>query len=251
MLPADAALGGLQMLDNQSVNARTAERFAIRNLEHVYAVVERGDAEHVANLLAEPLDISEGGIKLRLDVPLNFEESIRLILGCVEGPFRMTVSSRVAWLRQDNYGPWLVGCQFVPKLQRDVLEEMFSSGIIERRQFTRRPIQGRALAKWQLEPDLFGVQLIDISESGFCIRSSRPGQVGQRIRLSLEPANGTSTVQAKAQWCMKVDDCFLVGCAFVDHDGWVSLSEALYGTEAHLPSLGPDVGSSQANRIAL
>ena len=209
------------------MNTHRAERFEVRNLDHLYAVVERVNGCDASAMLAVPLDISETGVKLRLELPLNFQECIKLILGSVEGPLRMNVSCHVAWLRLEWNGSWLVGCQFVPQLPSEVMDEMFSNGIIERRRFYRQPVQAQAVAKWQLQRESFGVRLTDISEAGFCIRCVRPAEVGQRIRIALEADNGAINVQGRVQWCTSVGAEFATGCEFLDRTSCMALRDAL------------------------
>jgi hypothetical protein len=133
----------------------------------------------------------------------------------------------VVWLRQDAADSWRVGCEFVPKLPLEVMDELFNS-VIERRLSARRAVLRDAFAKWELQPDLFGVRLVNVSQGGFCIESRQPGQVGQRIWLSLHPEeDGTAKVLGSVRWCTSLDDGFLIGCAFLDLSSYVTLGAAL------------------------
>jgi hypothetical protein len=222
------------MDESQADFTPRAERFAVKNLDATYAMVERiDDHGETTNLLAEPLDISQGGVKLRLDAPLNFEETIRLVLGCVEGPLRLTLTCRVAWLRTEWDGLWLVGCQFIPQLPTEVLEQMFSSGWVERRRFHRCAANGTATARWQLSPDQFKVDLIDVSQGGFCIRCRQAGCQADRIQLCLDTIDGPVTVQARAKWRFNLDEqSQLIGCEFQGRNDYVCLNRALESAEA-------------------
>jgi hypothetical protein len=212
------------------------ERYPVRNLEKVYAIIEREAGRDPAVLSAEPQDVSEGGIKLRVSAPPAFEEPIRLRLGSEDGRLDLTISGRVSWLRQEQDDTWSVGCNFVPQLPADALEQMFTTGLIERRRFRRDSVSGRAVAKWELLPGAFGVRAVDISEAGFCILCPKPGETGQRMLLSHGTGDATITLQAKAQWCAKLERVYLVGCAFVDHQGYLRLKEALGRSAPQLPS---------------
>jgi hypothetical protein len=66
------------MLDTDQLNARGSERFFIRQLDDVVATIEREIDGDAVWLKCEPVDISEGGIRLRVESPLEFEESIKL-----------------------------------------------------------------------------------------------------------------------------------------------------------------------------
>jgi hypothetical protein len=113
---------------------------------------------------------------------------------------------------------------------------MFTSGVLERRRFRRDAVSGRAIAKWETLPGAFGVRTVDISEAGFCILCPKPGQTGQRMLLSHGTGDATITLQAKAQWCAKLERVYLVGCAFLDHQGYLSLKEALGRSGTALPT---------------
>jgi hypothetical protein len=211
-------------------------RYPVRNLDQTFAVIEREAGREPQTLTAEPMDVSEGGIKLRVSTALAFEEPIQLQLGSHDGRLDLTLSCRVSWLRQEDDGAWYLGCNFTPQLPPDALEAMFATGMIERRRFRRDSVSGKAVAKWELLPGAFGVRAVDISEAGFCILCPKPGQTGQRMLLSHGTGDSTITLQAKAQWCAKLERVYLVGCAFVDHQGYLSLKEAL---ERSGPQMGP------------
>jgi hypothetical protein len=224
------------MHTEQTTHLPRAERFAVRNPDDLYASIERTDGAERIVIVAEPLDISDGGIKLRVGEPVSFEEQVTLVLGCAEGPMRLTLSCRVAWLRAEWDETWLVGCQFIPKLPAGVLQSLFSSGSVERRQFARCAVNGTAVAKWELQPESFDVEFIDISQGGFCLRCRQAGQTGQRMRLCVDTPQGQGTVQATARWCLAVEDgSMLVGCEFLERADYITLNKVLESTGETTP----------------
>jgi hypothetical protein len=224
------------MRDDRKPKPR-AERFPVKRLEGIEATVEREDSRGPTVFSAQPLDISEGGIKLRVPVALAFEEPIGLKLSGCDGKLDLILSCRVTWLRRESDSSWQIGCNFVPELPSDALQRMFATGLIERRRFRRDVVSGRAIAKWELLPGAFSVRTVDISEAGFCILSPKPGQTGQRMLLSHGTGDSTITLQAKAQWCAKLERVYLVGCAFLDHQGYLSLKEALGRATPQIPAM--------------
>jgi hypothetical protein len=208
------------------------DRYYVKNLDKIYATIGRQSGDDLATFSAEPIDISERGMKLRVDVPFQFEESITVILGSSEGQLRLALSGRVTWLRQERDDSWLLGCQFTPKLPPDALEEMFSKGMIERRRSPRYPVSGQGVGQWELQPESFNIWLVDISQGGFCFCCAEPAPIGQRVRLSIGTPQQTITLQAKAQWCAAIDNAFLVGCEFLDHQSYHKLKTALVSAEA-------------------
>jgi len=212
------------------------QRFSVKELNCIRATIGRQIGDDLATVAAEPVDISERGMKLRVNVPFRFEESITLILGTVEGRLRLALTGRVTWLRKQRDDSWLLGCQFVPKVPPDALEQMFSSGVLERRQFPRYAVSGQGSGKWELQAESFNIWLVDISEGGFCICCEEPGPIGQRIRLSIDLPQGTMTLHAKVQWCAALDGAFLVGCAFLDHQSYIELKSALKCVSADAPT---------------
>jgi hypothetical protein len=204
-----------------------AQRFKVRDLDSIYANIEREPGRDPVSLEAEPLDISEGGTKLRVGAPVSFEEPFTLVVGCVEGPLRLTLSCRVAWLREEWEHCWLIGCQFIPALPPQAMEEMFCNGVIERREFPRYPVSGEVMVQWELQAESFFAEPIDISEAGFCMRCPQAAQVGQRMRITAGAEQSRATVQAKTQWCMELERSFLVGCSFLERSGFTRLRRAL------------------------
>ena len=77
-----------------------------------------------------------------------------------------------------------------------------------------------------MQPEPFGVVLLNVSEGGFCIYSPQPGQVGQRVSLKLGMEEGVG-VLGNVRWCAALDDGFLIGCAFLDHASYISVRTAL------------------------
>jgi len=203
-----------------------APRFRVRNIETIYAHIEREPGREPVALEAEPIDISEGGCKLRVDTALSFEEPFTLVIGSMEGPLRLTLSCRVRWLREECEGIWVMGCQFHPNLPHEAMEEMFRGGLIERRQFPRFRVTGEATVQWELQSQPFAATPLDLSEAGFCIRCPQGTQVGQRLRLTYGSGEATGTLQAKAEWSLELEEATLIGCSFVDTASYAGLRKA-------------------------
>jgi len=213
------------MREGRSKVQRQDDRFPIDKFAGLQVTIGRNGGEELVS--AEPVDISERGMKLRVNTPFKFEESITVLVGQNEGQLRMAHSGRVSWLRQESADTWLLGCQFEPKLPPHALEEMFSTGVLERRRFPRYPVGGQGVAHWELQAERFTVWLVDISEGGFCMCCQEPGQIGQRMRINLDSPTGPLSIQGKAQWCAPLDNAFLIGLAFLDPLGFVTLRSAL------------------------
>src|SRR5688572_24734448 len=114
MLPIGGNRGTSTMREGRSKVQRRDDRFPIDKFAGLQVTIGRNGGEELVS--AEPVDISERGMKLRVNTPFKFEESITVLVGQNEGQLRMAHSGRVSWLRQDSADSWLLGCQFEPKL---------------------------------------------------------------------------------------------------------------------------------------
>lgn len=144
-------------------------------------------------------------------------------------------------MRQYAIGKWAVGLNIVPSLPRDAFDHLFTSKMIDRRRSPRRCVCRQAVGQWQLDAARFPVELTDFSATGFCLSGPISAMQGRRMALHMECAEtGKSTIRGKVQWSMKTADGHLVGCTFIDDDGYARMKSET------IPNCGTDRSSSNA-----
>jgi hypothetical protein len=68
--------------------------------------------------------------------------------------------------------------------------------------------------------------VLDLSPGGFCLLSQDPGDPGERVLLEREGEDAPQTlVTAKVRWQASTDEGYVVGCEFLDKDGYAALLE--------------------------
>ena len=92
--------------------------------------------------------------------------------------------------------------------------------LLDRRNSARHSVTGEAQALWELSEDSVPVQLLNLSEDGFCLVSDRPTQVGLRLRLTLSGDDGDSLyeIRSRAKWQQGFENGYLIGCDLALHD---------------------------------
>ena len=127
------------------------------------------------------------------------------------------VDGRVCWVSVATDGRYLVGCTFRPHLPIELIQEMAAAGLVDRRHEQRDPISVQCRAQWELQKDEIGVELVNLSRGGCCLRSEIAGVIGQGVRLTISDEEGRPTsLQVTSQWQVETQHGFIVGCQFVD-----------------------------------
>jgi hypothetical protein len=234
-----AVEGEPRMVDRDAF-LEQAEQLWFQSLEQeTSAWIERTGTDGKTLFPARPLGMSECGIMLRLDAPVDLDEQIDLMLGHLNGPLRLTLTCRVARLRREWDDSWIAACKFIPELPLAVMNLILSKGLANRRQSPRCAVTGSGTAKWQSQPEQFDVEFIDISQGGCCIRCRQAGQTGQEIEFTVESQGCPVTVQATARWCMGMEDgSLIVGCEFLGRADYLNLNAALENNDAETESAG-------------
>ena len=217
-----------------------AERLWLEGAEHeTCAWIERTGTNGRVLYPAEPLGVSECGIMLRLDSPVELDEQLSLILGRFNSPLRLTLSCRVARLRCERNDRWIAACQFIPELPPEAVNLILAEGLANRRQSPRCAVSGSGIARWHSTSDCFDVEFIDLSVGGCCIRCRQPGRLGEQIDFTVEVQGGAVMVQAIARWSAEIEDGWrLVGCEFLGDSDFLNLNAALEGGDLQLESAG-------------
>jgi hypothetical protein len=163
------------------------------------------------------LNISQGVAKIVGPVSLECSQAIELRLQVAELDMELRATANVKRTCLTKDGQWHIGCVIEPRIHEEVLSELASKGYLERRREQRVPISIEATAQWEMDTETVKVRFDNFSSSGFCFTAPKKGQVGQRVRISLEEGQ-EGAITARAVWHMKQDNGYLVGCELLDPD---------------------------------
>ena len=205
--------------------ARREPRFDFRKNAVVQISMQTAEGQLTAVAQGHLCDISRGGAKLIVDEPVALQSSVVMRLSNTELHLDLEITGEVCWMVPAPDEGFAIGCTFVPDLPGEILEKLFSTGLLERRIFRRRALKVSAVAKWELEATATDAFLWDLSEGGFCVLSPLARKPGRRLLLTVEAENGRIEIPAKTQWELKVGDGYVVGCEFVNKDGYLLLRD--------------------------
>ena len=206
----------------------------------VRVVLERG-TETPSSVEAELMDLAPGGARLVLDVAVQFQEMVTLRLEGAKLKRSLSASAKVCWIRKTDDDRWALGVSFSPALPEERLDELYSSGLLERRRNPRRSFHAPALARWELTPEPVAVEMLDVSLGGFSVQSPCSAKFDSRMRLTIEDGEeSTVDISGRVRWEAQVGDGYMIGCEFTGHGGYTQLRDAIAYAEAReVPRIGP------------
>ena len=66
--------------------------------------------------------------------------------------------------------------------------------------------------------------VLNLSAGGVCLLSQDPGEPGERVLLELEREDAPQVlVTSKVRWQVSTDDGYVLGCEFLDKNGYTAL----------------------------
>jgi len=208
--------------------ARGEQRFALPGYAAAHVSILRQAGEAPLPISAELMDLSPGGARLALAMPLLIHESVKVRIQVPEVDFDVTLCADVCWLRPQPQDVWWLGCSFQPKIPADTLARLAVTGQLDRRRHARLPLAAPAKARWPLEGDLWAVTLRDYSPGGFCLLAPAGERTGNRLLLEISaPDEPPVSINARVLWEMAVQDGVLLGCEFRDNLGPAALAQVV------------------------
>jgi hypothetical protein len=118
-----------------TLNRRQHDRFALPPM-YTALTVDRVSDLRVQSLPGHAYDLSEGGVKIELDVPLNLDERVTVHLDLPGGGTALGsvvhAAARVAWVEEDEAGPTrsaLQFCHFLSEADKRRLGSFLGSGL--------------------------------------------------------------------------------------------------------------------------
>jgi len=189
-------------------------------------LTRNGDED--SHVIAELIDISVGGAKLKVVEPPHIKDVLSVEIETAEPQQRIAVIGDVYWVSPAADGQWLFGCSFRPKVPANTLVDFAASGMLERRQHIRQVVSHVAKAERELDGQLIDVEILDYSRGGFSVRCNSQCEPGDRLMLRLQAEDGHEVeILGKTQWRFAVADDFTIGCGFVRDQDFVTMKRIL------------------------
>ncbi len=194
-----------------------APRYEVANQERLTVTIEKDDTSPTF-IKAELVNLSVGGAKFKTSEVIAVKEVLAVKIEAKDAARTIAVSGEVRWITPGAGDDWSLGCSFDPQIPEEVLREFAAAGILERREYRRKPVSLRATAQWELKSETASVWMLNYSRGGFCLLAETLGNPGERTLLQLEQQDGTVVVIAgKTQWQVQSPEGFVTGCEFLDH----------------------------------
>lgn len=205
----------------------TSEKLPVREARYpllegraIKVTVERSGGMPPQEIDAELVDVSLGGVKLRVPACPGMQEAVVLRMAAPEIELDLSVDAEVCWTRPAPDDAWYLGCVLNPKLPEKLLTDLAVNGYVQRRRDPRMPIDLPATMRGEGSLDSVPVRLLDYSTGGFRLTSPHTATTGQRLLLRFGEGQQTSDlVVAKTMWQARTADGHQIGCTFVNRDG--------------------------------
>lgn len=181
----------------------------------------------------EILDLSIGGIKVRMNEPIAVLSKVRIRISSTALNDDVIAEALVCWARPINNDEWWIGFSMESPIPESTLFELANANCIERRQETRTRIEAQVLVNSVDTKSTRKAILVDISNGGFAIESHTPNALGDTVvvRKASLLSRRNEQVTARVRWCRSIKgDRFRIGCSFTSPGGaeqchhWVRLA---------------------------
>jgi hypothetical protein len=191
------------------------ECYRISDTTAIGVEIEKDSDGKSMKLDAELVDISQGGIRLRSKTSLAEKDSLILTIVPKGSSKSFSAHAQVCWTTIAPKGRYWIGCSIEPRIPLTLLEHLAASGILERRQDSRKDVSLTLSACWALDPTEFKVSVLNISHGGICLSIAQDGKPGDRIRLTLKgEIQKPEYVLMTVCWQVDTDEGYIIGCRF-------------------------------------
>lgn len=193
-------------------------RFPMNDPSQVPVVVTRLPTEGATlEQSGELVDMSRSGLRIRVEQNIPMQDELQLTIRPSDLACEIQTSARVSWAEPDVHGGWSVGCALKDRLQQDSIDELATTGALERRTDDRLSTSFVAAAKTELEPSFHTIQIVDVSDGGFCVIADRlNAKVDDRLLVKLnDETAGTHLVRARVAWVNTLEGGQTLGCVFL------------------------------------
>lgn len=163
------------------------------------------------------IDISKSGIRLLCEGNFEVGQPIftELTTDRSHGIYRGVIRRVEPW----NNGQSILGCSLDDEIADEVLEELATDGVVNRRAEDRMKIEEKAKLSWQLNHgEEVEVDVKDYSPGGMRITSTVdiPNNVRLRVRFDPDDEDDQVILEAQAIWLAEEGDDIEAGVQFTD-----------------------------------
>lgn len=221
-----------------SKKVREDYRFKASCLNLVTVTVSRKTDTDGAELPGVLMDLSRGGLRLKVDECLLQGTEIQLALSAPKAGVEIHSAAKVRWVEPNFRAGWIVGCSLDDPIEEDLVSDLANCGALERRTDSRRPISFMAEAKTELERDYNPVQILNLSAGGFCATGEGISvKLDDRLLLRISDANHTAAklVKSRIAWVNDSDEGQTFGCAFLTKCGRSQMQAMVSADESGNP----------------
>jgi len=215
-----------------------APRFKVADSSEAVVTITRADENDQQSLVAELVDVSQHGVKLRVPVNLRFEEALQLeidVLG-TELEYQGVASVRHirAAIDKNDDEHWLVGCAIAPPISDETFSYLATTAGKERRRYRRLPIDAEATVRRQAQAEGTVVTLHNLSSGGICFSSDVQYEVGERVQLTIDDTDGEPRViEVRICWQVDSPDGSIAGCQFSSSNSYAEICACLTEQPGH------------------
>ena len=188
--------------------------YKVRDGRHATVVLSRVSDSDSPPLTASLINLSERGARLSIESCVPTGEIVLLELAIDQLDFNFQSVAKVDWTQPGKGSDYLVTCTFRPQMPVHILDTFVDSGLLERRDSVRRYVSLPVTIRRELDGEAESARLHDYSDGGFCVVTSHPVEVGQRLSMEYEVADDSqSEVWAQVRWALRTKGLTRAGCS--------------------------------------
>ncbi len=170
------------------------------------------------------VDVSVNGLRLLCDgqfkVGMTFSTELRTERSY--GIYRGVVRRVEPWAGTQS----MLGCELYEPIQREVLEELVSEGIVNRRSDDRITWEKPATLSWEQKPGELDIEIRDYSPGGLRVFANESIPDSVELNIRVQSSSGDEVVVAATSvWKSQADEGCHAGLAFTTCDAPQKISE--------------------------
>ncbi len=175
------------------------------------------------------IDISPSGMRLltKGDFQVGQPMWTELLTTRSHGVYRGNVRRIEPWVG----GQVILGCSLRDIIPREVLQDLASDGVINRRSDGRFCISQPAKVAWPLSAEEIDVELLDYSSGGMKVQSLERLPENTRLRVRFESNGREISIEAKSVWDRETETGCVTGIAFSDRNASAIVAATLGADE--------------------
>ncbi|MDX1945508.1 MAG: PilZ domain-containing protein [Pirellulaceae bacterium] len=193
---------------------RLEPRFDLDGRQEVNVTVEPdGHRDSPLLLVGKLMNLSSRGAKLAVPKLLPIGRKLRVKVSIERLAMELHTLATVCWISPEKAEESVVGCRLSPAIPEGIMSHLAAGGKLERREATRDEDHCRVpilrAGGNAMNPEWARLQ--NYSTGGFCLQTTRPANLGERVQFVLDAAKNV-VIQAVVRWQLGQGDHYLLGC---------------------------------------